>query len=397
MNTRIAILFLAFLPISILRAQSIIASIEPGAGGRLFQGDAAVLDLREVKTSLHCAVIPSRTELGFDLVFHAGQTTRIRLRDLAGEGNVLTSIFRVASGSNPRDAVYFEQKWRLPSIPESAGDEIVLDSSFVVGEGDYQVDWLLRDRDERVCSAFWKISARMPTKAGQVAPGLPPGSIGAAGADSYAMDGASRTDPAQRLSVTILLNLSPDVAGGAIISQAESETLLSILRGIVREPRIGEISITAFNLDQRQVIFEQEDIRQVNFTTLKKAIGSLTLGTVTVNQLAEKDAEARFLIRLVAEKTARKPASPLIFLGRKTFDEFGMNRDLLKQLGDARCPVFYLTYTPAPEANPWHDLIGSAVKHWRGREFIISKPMDLVTAWSKIMSQLGGNSWRQEK
>ena len=146
------------------------------------------------------------------------------------------------------------------------------------------------------------------------------------------------------------------------------------------------------------MIFEQEDIRQVNFATLKKAIDSLTLGTVSVNQLAEKDAEARFLIRLAAEKTGRKRASALIFLGRKTFDESGMNRDLLKQLGDARCPVFYLTYTPAPEANPWHDLIGLAVRHWRGREFSISKPMDLITAWSKIMSQLGGNAWRaQEK
>jgi hypothetical protein len=194
------------------------------------------------------------------------------------------------------------------------------------------------------------------------------------------------------------LNVSPGVAGGASISQPESEALLSILRGIVREPRIGEVSITAFNLDQRQVIFEEDDIRQVNFATLKKAIGSLALGTVTVNQLAEKDAEARFLIRLAAEKTAGKPASAVIFLGRKTFDESGMNRDLIKQLGDARCPVFYLTYTPAPEANPWHDLIGLAVRHWRGREFSISKPTDLITAWSKIMSQLDGNSFRaQEK
>ena len=218
MITRIAILLIVLLPDSVLRPQSVMASIEPGAGGRLFPWDAAVLDLREVKTSLHCAVIPARTELGFDLVFHAGQTTRIRLRDLAGEGDVLTSIFRVTSESNPRDPVYFEQKWRVPPIPESAGGEIALESSFVVGEGDYQVDWLLRDRDERVCSAFWKISARMPTKAGQIAAGLPPGAIGAAGADSYVDQEASRADPGERLSVTILLNVSPDVAGGASIS-----------------------------------------------------------------------------------------------------------------------------------------------------------------------------------
>jgi hypothetical protein len=188
--------------------------------------------------------------------------------------------------------------------------------------------------------------------------------------------------------------VGPDVVGGASIAYAESDALLSILRGILREPRIGEISITAFNLQQRQVIFEQENIRQVNFASLKKAIGSLALGTVTVSQLAEKDAEAKFLIRLAAERAERKHSDVLIFVGNKTIDEAGMTRDLLKQLGDARRPVFYLTHLPTPGSDPWRDLIGSAVRYWRGREFTISRPVDLVSAWSKIMSQLGKDSWR---
>ena len=121
---------------------------------------------------------------------------------------------------------------------------------------------------------------------------------------------------------------------------------------------------------------------------------ALALGTVSISQLAEKDAEARFLIRLAAEKAERKRSDALIFVGPKTMDETGMTREVLKQLGDPRSPVFYLTYMPAPESNPWRDLIGSAVRHWRGREFSITRPVDLVSAWSKIMLQLGTNSWR---
>jgi hypothetical protein len=74
-----------------------------------------------------------------------------------------------------------------------------------------------------------------------------------------------------------------------------------------------------------------------------------------------------------------------------------MTRDLLKQLGEARFPAFYLTYTPSPETNPWSDLIGSAVRYWRGREFSISQPLDLVSAWSKIMSQLAASPARLER
>ncbi len=389
---RIAILLLALLPTGPLPAQSVMAGMESG-GVRLLPWDAAVFELRELKTSLPCAVTPARTELGFDLVFHAGQTARLRLRDLTGDGSVLTSIFRVVPEADPEKPVYFQQKWRVPPIPENAAGATALDSSFIVGEGDYRVDWLLRDSSERVCSAFWRISAR-PIKEGQIAAGLRPGAVAAAGSDSYGEQEVARNDPAQRLSVTVLLNVAPEVAGGASISRAESEALLAILQGILREPRIREISITAFNLEQRQVIFEQENIRQVNFASLRKAMNALTLGTVSVSQLAEKDGEAKFLIRLAAEKTERKRADALIFIGPKTPGETDMPRDVLKQLGDPRCPVFYLTYRPDPDSNPWRGLIGSAVRQWRGREFNISRPADLVSAWSKIMFHLGTNSWR---
>jgi hypothetical protein len=65
---------------------------------------------------------------------------------------------------------------------------------------------------------------------------------------------------------------------------------------------------------------------------------------------------------------------------------------LLKQLGDAGCPVFYLKYDPDPSLDSGSDLIRSAVNHWRGGEFSIRRPLDLVSAWSKIMSRIIGDS-----
>ena len=91
---------------------------------------------------------------------------------------------RASSVSLPRPtrtSPLFEQKWRLPPVPANAAGAAALDASFIVGEGDYQVDWLLRDKNERVCSAFWKISARVPIKDGQLVAGLRPGAVAGSG------------------------------------------------------------------------------------------------------------------------------------------------------------------------------------------------------------------------
>ncbi len=386
MHSRAILLCIGLCPA--LSAQVIMRNLEPGGSGRLFPSDAAVLDLREVRDTLPCVVKPVRPELGFDLAFHTGYEVHMRLRDLAGPAtSVVTAIFRVTPDSNPDHPVYFEQKWRVPPIPEDAAGSTSLEGAFDIGEGAYQVDWLMRDRHERVCSAFWRISSRMPARESFGVAGLNPGSVVSTGADLYSEPEISRSDIGQGLSVAILLNVAPSRPDSTVLSPADSDALLAILRGIGRDSRIGRFSVTAFNFDVRRVIFQKENVRETDFPSLKKAMGALKLGTVSIGQLAEKNAEARFLVQLAAEQIQGSRPDAMIFVGPKTPDETAIDRDLLNQLGEVSCPVFYLTYT-TEHSNVWRDLIGSAVKYWRGREFSISRPVDLVSAWSKIMSQL---------
>jgi len=382
------VLFVALIATRVVWAQTLMGGLTPGGTGHLFPSDAAALELRELQSSLPCVVRSPEPELGFDFIFHVRYTADVRLRDLAGDGNLLTAVFRITPDGAPERAVYFQQKWSVPPITEDAGGDVLLEGAFSVGEGDYSVDWIMREQQERLCSAHWKISARIPTKAGKTPAGLPPGSVTTTGdwnPEPLPSGGAA----AQQLDVTVLLNIGPTALSRWTITAEERLALLSILRSIVRDPRIGHVSITAFSLDRQQVIFEQENIRQTHFADLERSIDSLSLGTIDVNQLSAKDGEARFLVRLAAGHTQRRDSAALIFVGARKPEEAGMTRDLLRELGEASVPVFYLTYSPALELNPWRDLIGSAVKHWRGREFSISKPLDLVSAWSKIMTQLG--------
>ena len=54
---------------------------------------------------------------------------------------------------------YFSQHVNVPAIEENAGGPAYLNGTFDVGEGKYHVDWLMRDRAERICSSNWEIEA----------------------------------------------------------------------------------------------------------------------------------------------------------------------------------------------------------------------------------------------
>jgi hypothetical protein len=41
-----------------------------------------------------------------------------------------------------------------------------------------------------------------------------------------------------------------------------------------------------------------------------------------------------------------------------------------------------------PQANPWRDAIGAAVKTLKGAEFTISRPRDLFFAWTEIIGRI---------
>ncbi len=382
-----AILLPALLCSVALRGQVVMESLRPGGTGRLFPSDATVLEAREPRTSLPCTVKPKGPELDFDFTFRFTYEVTLSLRDLADAGDHLTGIFRVTSDGK-EGPVYFEQKVRVPPVQENAEGVAAYEGGFLLGEGDYQVDWLVRDTRERVCAAFWRISARPPAKERWLGASLAPGEVRSI-TDVSVLD---REDPdrstRQPLSVAVLLNVGPQ-AGATTTAPGDSRALLSILRGIAMDPRIDSLSVTAFNLQTRQVILRQENVRRVDFADLNEAIDSLRPGTISVSELAEENGEAKFLVGLAGEQFKRQHTDALILVGPTAGREAVMTRDLSNQLGETTGAIFYLNYNTAPAANPWRDLIGSAVKYWKGREFIISKPLDLVSAWSKIMSQLG--------
>jgi hypothetical protein len=375
---------------ALVSAQVPIVGSGPQGLVRIFSTDSAVLELQDPRDDLPCRVTPIKPALGFDLRLHTGYEVSIPLKELAGPENLLTILFRVTSEDRRDETVYFTQRVLVPLIEPEASGDAYLQGAFDVGEGRYHVDWLMRDRSERVCSHYWDVDTALTSKDREISLALPPGFVGATEFEQF-----KEEPPVQRvqgeplLNVKVLLNFAPQNAHSPVLQPLDTGALVSILRGISREPRFGKFSLVAFNLQEQRVICRQENADRIDFPALGEALQSLNLGTVDLKRLSEKHGDTQFLAELIRQEVGlEQRPDALVFAGPKAILEENVARQTLQELGDLDYPVFYMNYNLQPYNNPWRDTIGTAVKFLRGTEFTISRPRDLWFAISEMVSRV---------
>ena len=371
--------------------QDLMAPAEPGGPVRLFSSDAAVLESQDTRKDLPCTVTPIKPWLGFDMKFHAGYDVVVPLKELTGGENQLTVVFRVVPDSAKDSPVYLKQHFNVPNIDENAGGNSLLQGAFDVGEGKYHVDWLLRDRAERVCTFHWDSDAALQPRDKPMTLDIPAGAVTPMDFEPFKHEPPVARDHADPpLNVKILLNYAPQDSGASAMQPLDVNALTAIMRSISREPRIGKFTVVAFNMQEQKVIARQELVSQIDFPALGKAVANLNLGTVDLKHLSQKHSDSEFLSKLIAKEVADGKESPdaVIFAGPKVVVDDGLQPETLKALGDVKIPVFYMNYNLNPQVNPWRDAIGTAVKAVKGAEYTISKPRDLFFYWTEIVGRI---------
>ena len=363
----------------------------PNGHVNIFNTDLAVFESGEVRKDLACTVTPAKPVLGFDLRFHAGYDVTIALKELAGSENSLNILFRVAPQNHPDHPVFFTQHIRVPKLDDEAKGDAFLQGGFDLGEGNYHVDWLMRDRSERVCSFSWDSEATLAAKDRSINLAISPGEIQRTDREQF-----KEEPPVQRasnetpLNVKVLVNFAPQDSASAALQPVDTSALVSILRSISREPRIGKFSIVAFNMQEERVVYRQEGADRIDFPALGEAINSLNLGTVDLKRLGEKHGDTDFLAGLVRREVGSSTSHPdaLIFAGPKVMLDSNVPPDALKEAGEVNFPVFYMNYNLNPQAVPWKDAISHTVHFFRGYEYTITHPRDLWFAVSEMVSRI---------
>jgi len=378
------------LPLSSL-AQMLLKPSQPGEVVNLMPSDMAILETADVRKDIPCTVIERKPELGFDLRFHSGFDVTVPLRELSGDGQVLTVVFRVYPRETPARPAYFVQHFTVPAIEEEAKGDATLQGGIDLGEGGYHVDWLMRDRAEHLCSSSWDVDAELSAKdkpmplfitANQVTESRPQPFINDVSRDT--------PQPAEdNLTVKLLVNFAPQEANSAALQRTDTEALVSILKTIQRDPRVGHLSLVAFNIEEGRVVYRQEMASRIDFPALGKALQTMKLGTVNLQQLEQKHSETDFLENLITtEVGASARPDAVIFAGPKAMLSADVPQQSLRRIGDIECPVFYMNYTLNPLAVPWKDSISHAIRTFKGTEYTISRPRDLWFSTSEMVGRI---------
>ena len=373
-------------------AQRVLNGTGPAGTVNLFNTDLAVLEAGETRKDLPCTVTPTKPTVGFDLRFHAGYEVSVPLKDLAGSENMLSILFRVEPRDHPDQPIYFTQRIHVPLIEDDAKGDAYLQGTFDLGEGQYHVDWLMRDRGERVCSFSWESDAALAPKDRPMSLAIAPEAIQRTDSEQFKDEPpVQRATDQPALNVKILVNFAPQNSLSATLQPLDTAALVSILRSIVREPRIGKFSVVAFNMQEQRVVYRQEDVDRLDFPALGRALTSLNLGTVDLKQLGEKHGDTEFLSNLVRSEvagSAKDHPDAVVFAGPKVLLDANVPEESLKESGSVDFPVFYMNYNLYPQAVPWKDAISRTVHFYRGYEYTISKPRDLWVAVSEMVSRI---------
>jgi hypothetical protein len=372
--------------------QILIRGSGPHQRANIFNSDLAVLESGEQRKELPCTVTPSKPALGFDLKFHAGYQVSVPLKELAGTQNTLNIVFRVTPDGHPEDPAYFTQHLRVPPIEEDSKGDAYLQGAFDIGEGSYHIDWLMRDRTERVCSSNWDSDAALGAKDRPMSLAIAPEAIQRAGGEDFAEE-----PPVQRasieppLNIKVLVNFAPQNSLSAALQPLDTTALVSILRTIARDPRIAKFSIVAFNMQEQKVIYRQEGASRIDFPALGSALNTLNLGTVDLKRLSDKHGDTDFLTTLVRKEMTPDPQDhpdAVVFAGPKILLDANPPEEALKDASDVDFPVFYMNYNLNPQAVPWKDAISHTVHFFRGYEYTITRPRDLWFAVSEMVSKI---------
>jgi hypothetical protein len=353
--------------------------------------DLSVLASPERRAELSCKVTPYKPSLGFDLRFHSEYRVKVPLRVLADVGGRLQVLLRVVPTIKGEKPVYLSHQYSIPDVPLPAEGEGELTGGFDLGAGHYQVDWMMRDGLGRVCSSHWELKALSPGGQQDLPLALEPNRVAARLDSVFDEEPPAERASTSQLRVKLLLNFSPVDAQDSVMKLGDAEALLSMLRGVTREPRVGRLTLVAFNLREQKVVDRQDNAGTIDFSQLGRALKSRSAGTVDYHLLQDPSSETHFVTKLLTEQlgAAAESQDAIIIIGPKVTLQNPVPLDLLKQAGTGACPIYYLNYNLNPFDRPWRDTIGSALKAYRNAvAYDILVPRDLGSAMKDIFSRL---------
>ena len=345
--------------------------------------------------SLKCAIKPMPPFLDFAFRFEAGYIVRCPLREFAGNGSTVVSFVRVSpEGGSP---IVLGDAYQLPSSVDTATgkarvdqlkDELDFSGGFAAGEGNYQVEVLVANREAtRICRKRWHVHLERKRSEKKVPIALDDNK--AVPLTFLPWSGDFDTSGAG-LRLTVLLDAAPVNPYSAKLRAWDRSFLLSALSTVISQINCQSVRLIAFNMDQQKELFRKERFDEPGFNELAQAMRGLELGMVSFQVLQQKQGQASLISHLAnLEMADSQPSDAVIVLGPHTRYLDKPPQEFLPSRAGKTPQFFYLEYVPGwLLGRDFPDVVEYVTKALDGTNFKIHSPAELAHAVQKIAAQV---------
>jgi hypothetical protein len=333
---------------------------------------------------LACSVTPFGPALNFSLRMQAGYIVRVPMNQYLGPHHGWFTLVRLTPEGGDRKPVFLATRIRLPDVPKTKV-EVEIGGGYLLGEGGYQVTWMMLDDQGRVCRKEWHIEARLARRERKAKVAMRPYTVAAFSLLGSPDDGLARDDSAP-FSVTILVHAAPIFPRRTHLRAADRMLLIGSLAALLERLPARSVRLVVFNLDQQKELYRRDGFTLGALDQVEQVMNDLELNAVDYRVLQKPMGHVDLLADLVNREVHEgKPSDAVVFLGPATRYEDKPPRAALERL--AAIPrFFYFQYRPLVRglAPSTPDTLALTVSRLKGKTMVIRNPAEFANAIDQL-------------
>jgi hypothetical protein len=339
---------------------------------------------------LECTVTPIKPALNFAFRIQAGFTVRIPMNQFEGKGHGWAILTRITPREGDRHAVYLASRTPLPDVPKNKV-EVEMGGGYLLGEGRYDVRWMLLDDQDRACHKDWAIEAKLTRTEREARVAMRPNTVAA-----FSLRGSPAAEPAHDdvapLRITILMHAAPLSPRRNRLRGTDGMLLVGSLSALLERLPTRSVRIVAFNLEQQKEIYRNDDFALDSIQQVWYAVNRLELDLIDYHTLLNRRGHMDLLAGLLnQEMHAAQPSDAVVILGPVARFIDKPPRDLLEKPAGDLPRFFFFQYKPwfrQPAALP--DTLTLAVNSLKGKVLTIRTPGEFAKAIEQLEKRAAG-------
>ena len=232
-----------------------------------------------------------------------------------GSGHGWSTLTRITPEGGDRKPVYLSRASRCRAVPKT-NVEVRVGGGYLLGEGVYDVRWMMLDDTGRVCRKSWHVDVHL-SRADRNGEGRDAAGYGVGNRPARVADPPAGEPTTPRpLRLTIFLHTAPLFPRRTRMRPNDMVTLMSTVSSLLERVPARSVRLVLFNLDQQKELYRKDDFLLQDMAQVSQAMTNIELGLVDFQVLQNKHGHVDLLTDLVnRELQAQPPSDVVLFLG----------------------------------------------------------------------------------